>query len=87
MEKYPSRNSSAHHVRASSAYSTGYCKFVAPSIIVFSFSTFKVQLLDSLLFFQDKIASNITAEQGKTLKDAFDDVSRGIGEIFLYCYF
>ncbi|KAI3445808.1 hypothetical protein Pfo_002473 [Paulownia fortunei] len=26
----------------------------------------------------DKLASNITAEQGKTLKDAFNDVSRGI---------
>ncbi|XP_011087969.1 methylmalonate-semialdehyde dehydrogenase [acylating], mitochondrial [Sesamum indicum] len=26
----------------------------------------------------DKLASNITAEQGKTLKDAFNDISRGI---------
>ncbi|KAL0384390.1 UNVERIFIED_CONTAM: Methylmalonate-semialdehyde dehydrogenase [acylating], mitochondrial [Sesamum radiatum] len=31
-----------------------------------------------LIVFQDKLASNITAEQGKTLKDAFNDVSRGI---------
>ncbi|KAL8476483.1 hypothetical protein ACS0TY_028956 [Phlomoides rotata] len=26
----------------------------------------------------DKLASSITAEQGKTLKDAFNDVTRGI---------
>ncbi|KAK6135467.1 hypothetical protein DH2020_030792 [Rehmannia glutinosa] len=32
-----------------------------------------------VIVFQDKLASIITAEQGKTLKDAFNDVSRGIG--------
>lgn len=33
---------------------------------------------------QDKLAFNITTEQGKTLKDAHGDVFRGLG---LYVYF
>lgn len=40
------------------------------------------QLIDkfgSLLLFQDKLALNITTEQGKTLKDAQGDVFRGLG--------
>jgi malonate-semialdehyde dehydrogenase (acetylating)/methylmalonate-semialdehyde dehydrogenase len=28
---------------------------------------------------QDKLAENITTEQGKTLKDAWGDVFRGLG--------
>ena len=33
----------------------------------------------SLFLFQDKLALNITTEQGKTLKDAHGDVFRGLG--------
>jgi hypothetical protein len=32
-----------------------------------------------LLITQDKLAENITTEQGKTLKDAWGDVFRGLG--------
>lgn len=34
---------------------------------------------DCLLLPQDKLALNVTTEQGKTLKDAHGDVFRGLG--------
>lgn len=34
--------------------------------------------------FQDKLALNITTEQGKTLKDAQGDVFRGLGKKLSY---
>lgn len=36
-------------------------------------------MLITVFYFQDKLALNITTEQGKTLKDAHGDVFRGLG--------
>lgn len=42
-----------------------------------------VLILDFMYLFQDKLALNITTEQGKTLKDAQGDVFRGLGQFRL----
>lgn len=38
---------------------------------------------ENRVILQDKIALNITTEQGKTLKDAHGDVFRGLGQCSL----
>lgn len=42
-------------------------------------NSLKIFLQFSFSWFQDKLALNITTEQGKTLKDAHGDVFRGLG--------
>lgn len=78
MEKHTCYNSSACNVQASRTHQErhGECQ------VVYISSVFMELLLFSMLFcflFQDKLAFNITTEQGKTLKDAQGDVFRGLG--------
>lgn len=48
-------------------------------------STFLVNCI-RFMFSQDKLAMNITSELGKTLKDSYSEVLRGLG-LCLYCFF
>ncbi len=79
MEKHPGYYPSAYHVQASRAYPERHCKSVRV-IGIFGFPKLvNWGIWIALLLFQDKLALNITTEQGKTLKDAQGDVFRGLG--------
>lgn len=83
MEKCIYYKSSAHYVQISRPYSQRHCKPVALHFQTFCLKDQIARL--TIIILQDKIAGNITSEQGKTLKDAFNDVSRGLGKL-LYVF-
>lgn len=91
MAKHTDYHSPTYHVQASRTYQKKHCKWIGMSVIYIVSNFWSVNCIKLAMFhyrnsdyLQDKIALNITIEQGKTLKDAYNEVLRGLGWCFYY---
>lgn len=83
MEEHTRHREAADHAQAPRTHPEGHGESVA-DIYNRGFSCVFISLILGLRVYrwclsQDKLALNITTEQGKTLKDAQGDVFRGLG--------
>lgn len=84
MEKCTFDNTAADYVQTSRAYPKGHGN-PAGAWTFIGIECFLL-ILDFMYLFQDKLALNITTEQGKTLKDAQGDVFRGLGQFSIIIF-
>lgn len=84
MEEHTRHREAAGHVQAPRTHPEGHGESVV-DLYNWGFGCVFISLMlglrvQSWCLSQDKLALNITTEQGKTLKDAQGDVFRGLGQ-------